>query len=147
MAQASRWGVGTLLCMLAGIAFAQTDKSDSLAGQEIHIELNKLEPQDNACRTYLVLDNRTKMEFDEIGLDVFIFGKDGVIARRVALTFRPIKPAKTRVVLFDIANVKCESIGRFLINSVLSCKTPNGNANACTEMLTVSTRTDAELAD
>ena len=111
------------------------------------IELNKLEPQDAACRTYFVLQNGTEIGFTELVLDIYIFNRDGVIDRRLAMDTRAVMPGKTQVRLFDVRNLACEEIGRFLINGVLSCSDTDGERSDCAGLLAFSTRTGVELVD
>ena len=111
------------------------------------IELNKLEPKDAACRTYFVLQNGTEIGFTELVLDIYIFNLDGIIERRLAMDTRAVMPGKTQVRLFDVRNLTCEEIGRFLINGVLSCSDTDGERSDCAGLLAFTTRTGVDLAD
>lgn len=129
--------------VLAPGAPAMAQDADGRLG----IELNKLEPQDSACRTYFVLQNGTDIGFTELVLDIYIFNGDGIIERRLAMDTRAVMPGKTQVRLFDVRDLTCDAIGRFLINGVLSCSDTEGERSDCAGLLAFSTRTGVELAD
>ncbi|MCG6897157.1 MAG: Tat pathway signal sequence domain protein [Thiocapsa sp.] len=125
------------LTLLAVSAVATAD--------EIKLELNKLEPQPNACRAYLVFDNSSGSAIDALLLDLILFDRDGVIARRLAVDTAPLRAAKMTVKLFEIPDLACADIGRILVNEVLDCRDANGEHDDCIERLSVSSRADAEL--
>jgi hypothetical protein len=128
-------------------AAPETPEAAAEAGAEagsISIELNKLESTENACRGYFVVDNRTPEPLDELQIDVFLFDKEGVILRRVALSFLDVRSGRTKVVLFDLADLSCGDVGRLLVNEVLACKGASGEAvEGCGDMLDTTTRAEA----
>ena len=103
----------------------------SQSAEPINIELNKLEPVKGACRAYLVLTNPAVQAYTSFKLDLVIFDQGGVIAKRLALNMAPIRANKTSVKLFDIAGLKCEGIGRVLINDVVGCSSDSGELTGC----------------
>ena len=136
--------LGVVLLAVGSLgAPAEAQDADGRLG----IELNKLEPQDTACRTYFVLQNGTEIGFTELVLDIYIFNRDGIIERRLAMDTRAVMPGKTQVRLFDVRDLTCDAIGRFLINGVLSCSDTEGDRSDCAGLLAFSTRTGVELAD
>jgi hypothetical protein len=146
--------VAALLCSSAAGVLAQapqTPAAGSSAGSPasrpgISIELNKLESASNACRGYFIVTNRTPGTLKELGLDVFLFDKKGVILRRVGLTFLDIRSDRMKVVLFDLADLACGDIGRLLVNDVIACASATGAPiDGCSGLVTVSSRTGAEF--
>lgn len=138
------------LAMLAGIASIVAALAPPLAAQEagrLGVELNKLEPQDDACRTYFVLQNETAIGVTELVLDIYIFNREGIIERRLAMDTREVQPGKTQVRLFDVRDLSCEAIGRFLINGVLSCRDTEGERSDCAGLLSFTSRTGIALSD
>ena len=87
-----------------GVCWAQPATAQE-SGDRLAIELNKLEPQDTACRTYFVLQNGTEIGFTELVLDIYIFNRDGIIERRLAMDTRAVMPGKTQVRLFDVRDL------------------------------------------
>lgn len=95
------------------------------------IQLNKLEADGDSCRTYLLLENRTNITFTELRLDLFLFGADGVIERRLAVDAAPLPAEKTSVRVFGINNLACGAISRVLLNDVMLCAEASGPRQDC----------------
>jgi hypothetical protein len=121
----------------------------------VPLQLNKLEPtgqNHDTCRVYFVVTNPESEPATQFQLDLILFGKDGVIARRIALELAPLPPHKTAVRLFDVPNLQCDDIGQILVNDVLACRFGNqqnsdeAQRQACLDRLTVSSRAKATLA-
>lgn len=109
---------------------------------EVHVELNKLEAQDQACRAYLVLENRSDTDFTEFRFDLVMFDPQGVINKRLAVEAAPLRSAKTTVKLFDIDGVECADIGRILINDIIACRDAEGEQVDCIALVRPSARGD-----
>lgn len=117
----------------------------------IGIELNKIEPLANGCRTYLVIDNDGDAAYSALKLDLVLFQTDGVIGRRVALDLAPLRAKKRSVKLFDLDGTKCDDIASLLINDVMDCKmTPTGGAAAsdptCLDRIALKTITKVQIS-
>jgi hypothetical protein len=130
-------GLGFVAALGIGTASAQEAK--------VGIELNKLEPAGEACRAYLVFENRTARSFDPYKLDLVMFDTDGVIAKRVAVEAGPLPAGKTSVKLFDIDRLGCGRIQRVLLNSVMACGTESEDGPGCTALASPSSRTEAKF--
>jgi hypothetical protein len=115
------------------------------ADEQVRLELNKSEEQGSGCRLYLVLDNGTDTNFDGYKLDLVLFGKDGVIARRLALDVAPLRPRKKTVKLFDVASLACPALGSILVNDILSCKAGATEPANCIDAVAVESRTPIAL--
>lgn len=93
----------------------------------VRIELNKLEPVGESCRTFFLIDNRQGKDWRSIKLDLFALDTDGVAAKRLAVEVGPVPEKKTLIKLFDFSGIACPRFGRILLNDVVSCE---GVANA-----------------
>ncbi|NNG03057.1 MAG: Tat pathway signal sequence domain protein [Inquilinus sp.] len=137
------------LGIVLGLAAALTVAASGAAAQgeagRLTIELNKLEPQGEACRSYLVIDNATEVAVAELVLDLYVFNRDGVIERRIALDTREVPPGKTQVRLFDIRDIGCGEIERLLVNGVLSCRDADGERSDCEDLLALRSRAGVDL--
>ncbi len=110
------------------------------------IELNKLEEADGACRAYLLFENKAGSAFRSLKLDLVMFGLDGVITKRLAIEGGPLPKDKTSVKLFEISGLKCESIGRILLNDVINCQDLAGdNKEGCIDMVVTSSKNTVPL--
>lgn len=112
----------------------------------IAIELNKLEAHDNDCRAYFVIDNKNDTSYDALKLDLVLFRPDGVIGQRFAVELAPLKAKKRTVKLFDVSGTACDQVGSFLINDVMECKATTGDVTDCLQDISVSSRTENQLA-
>ena len=112
----------------------------------IEIQLNKLEPHGNQCRTYFVVTNGDTANYQVLKLDLVLFQPDGVIGRRFAVDLAPIKSKKRAVKLFELGDTSCDDIGSFLINEVMECRTDSGSVSDCLDDISVSSLTKAQLA-
>jgi hypothetical protein len=111
----------------------------------LKIELNKLEQQDNACRAYLVFNNATDQDFQNLTLDLYIFGNDGTIAKRLAVNGAPLPPGKTRVALFDIRDMSCDAMNHILISDVIRCEDGSGSRDDCVSLIEASSRSETRF--
>ena len=126
-------GIGLLgTALLAAPAQAQAQ-----APEPISIELNRLESRAEGCRVWMLVRNPGAAA-DPLRLDLVIFGKDGVVGRRLALDLGPLPAAKTMARIFDLAGTPCDGLGHVLLNDVLACG-PDSPA-ACLARLAVSSR-------
>ena len=122
---------------LVGPAAAQDAATDPTLG----VELNKLEQTGAACRSYMVLSNRTEVTLDQLSLDLVVFDTDGVIDRRLAVELGPVAAGRTRVKVFDMAGLDCGRVARVLLNDVLTCRPDSIDAaTTCDAALRVSGR-------
>ncbi len=126
--------VGLLATAGSSIGFALA------AAPPLEIQLNKLEPVENACRAYLVFRNGSDSSFVSFRLDLMLFGRDGVIARRLAVEAAPLTPGKTSVKLFDIQGLACSDVSQVLLNDVMGCRDATGERNDCASLIQLSSK-------
>ncbi len=112
---------------------------------KLHMELNKLETQGNACRTYLVFKNETDSSFKTLKLDLVIFGVDGIVAKRLAVEAAPLAADKTSLKVFDIGDVTCDKIGQVLLNDVTACADQEGEIDECIAKLDLTSRGEVDF--
>jgi hypothetical protein len=109
-------------------------------GETVTIELNKLEPQGEACRAYLVVKNTGEQAFDSLKLDLVMFDKGGVVAKRLAVQAAPLPVGKTSLKVFDVEGHGCADIGSILLNDVLDCTPAPEAPGGCLARIAVSAR-------
>jgi hypothetical protein len=125
-------------CLVSATAAAATPT--------LEIELNKLEPVEGACRAYLVFRNTTEANFASLRLDLVLFGKDGVIARRLAVEAAPLAAGKTSVKLFDVQGLACGDVGQVLLNDIVACRDATGDRNDCANLVKPVSKTGATFS-
>lgn len=129
----------------AADAAAPAEEPAADAGAKLSMELNKLETQDNACRTYLVFKNETDSSFKTLKLDLVVFGTDGVVAKRLAVEAAPLAADKTSLKVFDIGDVTCDKVGQLLLNDVTACADQDGEIDECIAKLDLKSRGDVDF--
>lgn len=129
-----------VLVGMGSAALAEDRAAD--APSAIRLELNKLEPQGDACRVYMVFANEGDGEISSLRLDLISFDPDGIINRRVALEGGPLAGEKTAVKLFDLADIECGEVGRLLLNDVVACE-GDGVAGDCLGRIETHSRAEA----
>jgi hypothetical protein len=132
-----------LLSLLAAAAALAPFGTAHAQAQQVplRIELNRLEAQPQGCRVWLVVGNAAPEALESLRLDIVLFGRDGVVARRVAVEAGPLPAEKTSVRLFDLANLPCDGVGMVLLNDLLACNGTEAPARAaCMGRLAVASR-------
>ena len=129
------------VAVLVGWAvFCWPVSSGAEAPPTIGVELNRLEDQGGNCRAYLVISNPGSDEFSGFALDLVVFDRGGTIMRRLAVDVAPVRPKKTNVKVFDIAETACNTIGSILDNDVIHCRDKSGDIAGCVDRLSVSSK-------
>lgn len=133
--------LGLALLAAAPPAAAQDTAQDASGDGKVSIELNKVETVDGECRAYFVNRNGTDISFDDIRYNIYIFDENDIIQRYVTLFTGAMKPGKTSVWQFDIADKTCESISWILLNDIRSCEHENGPADLdCLSLISIDSR-------
>ena len=146
----SRPAAPSRLAPAALLAFAAALSPGALAAQEgaaagIRVELNRLEPRGEACRTYLLIENAGAADYKSLRLDLFVLDKGGVIAQRLAVDVAPLPPKKTSVKLFDFPATPCENFGRVLLNGVIGCEADGAERNDCLAAIETASKTPVQF--
>jgi hypothetical protein len=123
------------LALLATSAFAED------ASKTLTLDLNALQPAQDACRVTFLATNGLGAPLDKSSFELAIFGKDGVIQRVVLLDFKNLTAGKTKVVQFDLKSIDCTTVSRILINDVTACDGQGVEAGVCLAALKTSTET------
>lgn len=109
----------------------------------LKIELNRLEPAGEACRTYMLVDNSRGPALKSLKVDLFAFDTEGVAQKRLAVELGPVQEKKTVVRLFDFAGLACPKVGRLLLNDVLACEGGDATRETCLERIEPTSKTSA----
>ncbi len=132
-------GLGAaILAGVTGSASAEDAKPAPL-----RLELNRLEPAGESCRTYLLVDNGRGPALKSLKVDLFAFDTDGVAQKRLAVELGPVQERKTMVRLFDFPALACPKIGRVLLNDVLACEGGDASRETCLERIETDSKTSA----
>ena len=112
----------------------------------IEIELNKVEDNGGSCLASFVVRNGLGHTLDRFSMDLYVFDRDGVIARQVLLDLAPLRGDKTTVARFSLIQRPCGEISRILVNDIPSCRSEGtGETLDCLAGLSVSSRGPIEM--
>lgn len=125
--------VSALVALLIGVTEVRAEET-------VAVELNKIEQQGDACRVYMLFENKTGQRYETFRLDLVLFDGEGVIARRIALDASPLRSDKSVVKLFDLTGLDCGNLSRILLNDVEPCSDEGGARRDCVELTRVSSR-------
>ncbi len=107
----------------------------------LEIELNKVEDNSGSCLASFVVRNRLGHTLDRFSMDLYVFDRDGVIARQVLLDLAPLRGDKTTVARFSLIKRPCGEVSRILVNDIPSCRSEGtGETLDCLAGLSVSSR-------
>lgn len=138
------FGLGlALICAqsLAAETTPTTPNSDLL-----NLELNALEAMPEGCRLTFVADNQLPADIDRLVLETVLFDPAGQVTQMTMLDFGAIPAQRSRVRQFALTPTPCTGLGQILFNGVQSCEGAGASPSACEAALTVSSRTDIEVA-
>ena len=138
--------VGIVLAVASATTGALAQESagkDPAKGAPLKIELNRLEPAGEACRTYMLVDNGRGPALKSLKVDLFAFDTEGVAQKRLAVELGPVQEKKTVVRLLDFAGLSCPKVGRILLNDVLACEGTEASRETCLERIETATKTQA----
>jgi hypothetical protein len=112
-----------------------TAPTSAATGDPIRVELNAADSVQGRCRLSFVIENKGEAAIESLKLDLAVFGRDGVIQRRLVTEMGPVRGAKTIVKAFEL-DTECGQIGSILVNDVTACA-PMA-PEACLERLALS---------
>jgi hypothetical protein len=126
-------------CVSASLLFALLWLAPPAAAAEnaIQLELNAVENAENRCFMTFVVQNKDEAPLESLKLDLAVFGRDGIVYRRLITEMGPLRPGKTMVKAFGIDG-ECAQIGGVLVNDVNACAP--GDISGCLDRLVLSSR-------
>ncbi|WP_375451784.1 hypothetical protein [uncultured Devosia sp.] len=122
------------------MALAAPVTAQQEAPAALDLELNALQPTQNGCRITFLAANRLAAPIDRAAIETALFDADGVIDRIVTLDFKALRPGKTKVLQFELADLPCDGIGRVLINDISACEGTGLAPTVCLDSLNTATR-------
>lgn len=110
------------------------------------VELNKFEEiETGGCRAYFLFRNGTENSFEGFEMSLAILDGQGVIDRLLAIDAAPLPVARTTLKLFEIPETSCANISEILLHELTSCRPQNAEETDCFPILTLSSKTAAQL--
>ncbi|WP_322895331.1 MULTISPECIES: hypothetical protein [unclassified Yoonia] len=103
----------------------------------ITLDLNRLDPVEQACRLTFVADN-TLADLSALSLETVLFDQDGRVAALTLFDFGEVPQSTRRVRQFDVAGQDCADIAQVLVNGVASCTGEALDKTICAQALRVT---------
>lgn len=107
------------------------------------IEINRLDAAGDDCRVTLVEKNATPAAVTSLKLDIAVFDKEGIVAKRVGVDAGPLKAGRSVVKTFDLKGLACADVGRLLVNDIIACEAGGLATDACFDMIEPRSRAAA----
>lgn len=127
-------------CLSAAPALAQEAQ-----GAHISIELNAVEPVEDACRISFLVRNGHGHDIGQAVYEAVLFDTQGRVDRLTLFDFGALPAARPRVRQFVVPGLACASLGSLLINGAETCAGDDLPAGACSDGLALHSRTDVEV--
>ncbi|MEJ8474370.1 hypothetical protein [Roseibium algae] len=135
----------TTVCLAATMAYALSAPFVVQAAENnLSLELNRASETANGCMLSFVASNSTGQALGGLAYEFVLFNADGLVDQMTAFDFGAIQDQKTVVRQFELAGVKCPSIGKILVNGAARCDLVDpqpGTENMCITALEPKTRT------
>jgi hypothetical protein len=110
------------------------------------IELNTLKPADGNCRIAFVIENRLGVAIRNLSFELVLFDKSQRILSLLSVAAGAFPKGKTRVKLFDIEAVGCDTVARALLNDITQCDGDGLTAASCLHASVLRSRTQIPFA-
>lgn len=134
----------SLACVLALSGPALSN--DKAPAPHLSLELNAMQQLEGTCRIVFLAENRLGTDLDALSYETVLINTEGVVDRLTLFDFQSLPEGRMRVRQFDLENAQCAGIGQVLINGAAACKGEGLAGGECIDKLTVSTKTDTEIA-
>ncbi|MGP6087526.1 hypothetical protein [Antarctobacter jejuensis] len=134
--------ISTCLAIAVAVGAVQAQE---VQGTNVSIELNALEPVDDACRMSFIIQNGHATDISQAVFEAVLFDGDGRVNRMTLFDFGELPAARPRVRQFVISGLSCQSLSRVLINGAETCSGEALVESACTKGLELRSRTEVEI--
>ncbi|EAQ04698.1 hypothetical protein OB2597_05430 [Pseudooceanicola batsensis HTCC2597] len=114
-------------------------------GGHLSIQLNALDPVDDACRISFLIRNGHDRDIAQAVFETVLFDTEGRVDRLTLFDFGDLPASRPRVRQFLVPGLDCARLGRVLINGAETCTGEGVEAAACSDGLQLDSRTEAEI--
>lgn len=135
--------ISTIIVVAMGLLLPTASMAQN-AG--LTVELNKFEEiETGGCRAFFLFRNQTPTTFEGFEMSLAILDGGGVIDRLLSIDAAPLPVARTTLKLFEIPETTCANISEILLHELTSCRPQNEGELDCFPILTLSSKTTADL--
>lgn len=115
------------------------------ADRSIIIELNRLQPNESACRASFVIQNKTGTALGNLDLELVLFDEEQRIIKTVSLGAGALPEEKSRVSQIDLPELGCDALGQLMLNTITKCEGEALTPDICLSISKTRSRADIEL--
>ena len=127
-------------------AQAQAQEADTATPDGLSIELNAAtDASSGGCTMSFLIENGFEADISKAVFETVLFDTDGQVERLTLFDFGTLPQGRPRVRQFTIPGTSCDGFGRILFNGANTCEAADLGEGACTEGLTLGSRTDIEV--
>ena len=126
-------------------AAAPAAAAEKPASAGLHLELNRLEQNGEACRATFVAKNGYGSELEETAFELALFDKAGLVSLMTVFDFGALPAGKTLVKRFDMKGIACGDVSRVLVNAATRCRGAGIDTAECAKSFVTANRTDIEF--
>lgn len=136
-----------LLTMVVG-ALCFVGLPAAAQSQKLTVELNKFEDSDTGgCRAFFLFRNDSGKAFDGFEMSLAILDQNGVIDRLLNIDAAPLPVARTTLKLFEIPEIACADVSEILLHAIDTCQPQNEENIDCFPLISLASRTSAQLVN
>jgi len=114
-------------------------------GKHVMIELNALEPVEDACRVTFLVQNGHDTDIDSAVYEAVLFDTSGQVDRLTLFDFGSLPASRPRARQFVVPGLACAALGRLLINGAETCTGTDLPDDACNKDLELRSRVETEV--
>lgn len=129
------------LIVLAFVFCSFSIQAQESKNKQLQVELNNAQPNASACRLSFVFTNLMGQKIEELSLETVLFDPKGSVIRFLVLKSRPLISGKVRVQQYEIKDIRCDQLGKVLLNDMKVCKGAGLSPALCLENAKISSRT------
>lgn len=132
--------IASLLRRAVMLGFALCGSMATAQTGNFELELNAAADEADGCQLTFVASNNTGLALTKTSYEVAVFDGEGLVSSLFVFEFGALPQNKTRVVLFALPELKCESVSRLLVNRQDECESADGPQEICMKALNTSSR-------
>lgn len=127
--------------VLATSAMLLTGSVSATDAQRLAVELNALKPAGSSCQMALLFTNQLEADVQALSLELVVFDGKGIMDRVLRVKSSDLPAGKMRLMLFNLEDLECASVGSILVNDMTGCQGPGLSAQVCAEAVSASHKT------
>lgn len=127
------------------LALAETASLNAASTKKLMIELNSQKQVGTSCQVSFLMKNDLGQEIKQFIFEIVIFDENQQVVKLLVLNSGELIKGKTRVKRYDLKNVNCQKVSRYLINDIKQCDAKGFTPKLCLQSLELTNKTTAKF--